>query len=199
MPTTRTLVGTALAALLYAAAAGAANAAGLDGEGRAALRAAATGEMSKLVVHEAAKDRLEAAFGGPEGGEVTLAEFEGRVVLVNFWATWCPPCRAEMPSIDRLAAELEGEPVAIVPVSTDFGDDSKPKAFFEEIGVERLEVYHDRSKDLAREAAVMGLPVTILLDREGREVARLVGDAHWDSAEAIAVMRALLSHTAGGA
>lgn len=199
MPTTRTLVGTALAALLYAAAAGAANAAGLDGEGRAALRAAATGEMSKLVVHEAAKDRLEAAFGGPEGGEVTLAEFEGRVVLVNFWATWCPPCRAEMPSLDRLAAAEAGEDVAVVTLSNDIGGVEKPRRFFEEEGIETLDLYHDPGRRVAREAGIMGLPVTLLLDRRGREVARLVGDAEWDSDSARAIIRALAERTAPGA
>ena len=195
---TRTLVGTALAALLYAAAAATANAAGLDDAGRAALRAGATGALEKLVVQHAPRAPIEAAFFDADGREMTLGEFRGKVVLVNFWATWCPPCRAEMPSIDRLAAALEGEPAAIVALSTDFGDASKPLAFFEEIGVERLAVYHDRTKAAAREAAVLGLPVTLLLDPEGREVARLVGDAHWDSPEAIQLMRRLIEDTGAG-
>jgi len=159
--------------------------------GTAAAAELATGEMSKLAVHAEPKPRMEAAFTGPDG-ETTLADFEGRVVLLNFWATWCAPCRKEMPAIDRLAAAMAGEDFAVVALSTDFGGTERPIRFLDEIGVEHLALYHDPRKAMAQEAAILGLPVTVLLDRQGREVARLVGDAEWDTPEAKAVIRRLI-------
>ncbi|MEM9148428.1 MAG: TlpA disulfide reductase family protein [Pseudomonadota bacterium] len=190
------LTGLALSALLYAAIAGSANPA--EAGDAAALRALATGHMSKLVVHETPKPAPEAVFYDETGAERQLAEFKGKVAVVNFWATWCPPCRAEMPSLDRLMGDIENEGGVVIALSTDFGGLSKPKAFYEEVGLAHLGLYHDRSRAVSREAAVLGLPVTLILDPEGREVGRLVGDAEWDSAEAIAVVRALAEPGAGG-
>jgi thiol-disulfide isomerase/thioredoxin len=146
--------------------------------------------MQRLVIHTEPKDRIAAEFVDADGATLTFADFEGRVLVVNFWATWCPPCRAEMPSLDRLSEQLGTEDFAVVALSTDFGGMAKPKAFFEEIGV-TLPLYQDTTRGVAREAAVMGLPVTLLLDRSGREVARLIGDAEWDSPEAVAVLKAI--------
>ncbi len=184
-----------LGAFVYTALSAAANAAALETAELDELRALATGEMSKLVVHDAPKPTLQAVFYDEAGAALTLGDFDGRVALVNFWATWCPPCLAEMPSIDRLAAAVTDAPVAVVAVSTDFGSLDRPRAFYERTGIESLGLYHDRDRSLAKAAELMGLPVTLLLDREGREVARLVGDAHWDSAEAEALLRALAEMT----
>ena len=197
MPTRPSRIAALLAALLYAAAPGAANAAGLDAGERAALAELATGTLAGLEVHDAARPAPETPFLDGEGAEVTLADFRGKVVLVNFWATWCPPCVAEMPSLDALATEMAGEDFAVVPVSTDFGGLEKPRGFYEKTGISALPLYLDATQELARAASVPGLPVTLLLDREGREVARLTGDAHWDAAEAKAVVSHLISATAG--
>lgn len=183
-------------ALLYAGAPGPANAAELTPDQRAGIAELRGEGMAKLVLHETPKPAMEGSFLAPGGGEMTLTAFEGQVVVVNFWATWCPPCRAEMPSLDRLSQTLGGEDLSVVAMSTDFGGFSKPQAFFEEIGVESLDVYLDGKRALAREAAVVGLPVTLLLDREGREVGRLIGDAEWDGPEALAVIEALMAATA---
>ena len=155
--------------------------------------------MSKLVVHETPKPMVEARFRDADGAEIGFADFAGKVVVVNFWATWCPPCRKEMPSLDRLAAETDGTDVAVVAISNDLGGLAKPRAFFEEQGITHLALYHDPGRKLAREVGILGLPVTLILDREGREVARLVGDAEWDAAEAKAVIGRIAELTGGGA
>jgi len=195
-PLARLAAALGLGATLYAALPQAANAGSWGAEDRAALAALATGHMEKLVVHETAKPALEAAFEDGTGEAVALAEFRGRVVLLNFWATWCPPCRAEMPALDRLAGAMEGEDFAVVTLSNDFGGAAKPKMFFEETGIEHLALYVDPTRQIARKAGILGLPVTLLLDRKGREVARLVGDAEWDSAEAKAAIAALIERSA---
>ena len=192
----------AVGALLYGLAALSANAAdglsagSLSAEDRAALDALRQGEMAKLVLHDEVRPPIEEPFRDGEGGEVRLADFSGKVVLVNLWATWCAPCRAEMPSIDRLAAEMAGEDLAVVALSTDRFGAERIQAFFDEIGVEHLAVYQDKRSELARAAGAMGLPVTLILDREGREVARLTGDAEWDSPEAKAFLARLIELTA---
>jgi thiol-disulfide isomerase/thioredoxin len=194
----------AVGALLYGLAAAGANfgadaADGLSAEDRAALEALRQGEMAKLVIHDEARPPIEEAFRDAEGNEVRLADFSGKVALVNLWATWCAPCRAEMPSIDRLAADLAGGDLAVVALSTDRFGAERIREFFDEIGVEHLEIYQDKRSEVARAAGAMGLPITLLLDREGREVARLTGDAAWDSPEATALLARLVELTAPGA
>jgi thiol-disulfide isomerase/thioredoxin len=192
----------AVGALLYGLAALSANAAdglapgGLSAGERAALDALRQGEMAKLVLHEAALPAIDEAFRDAAGNEVRFADFAGKIVLVNLWATWCAPCRAEMPSIDRLAAAMAGEELAVVALSTDRFGAERIEEFFDEIGVERLAIYQDQRSEVARAAGAMGLPVTLLLDREGREVARLTGDAEWDSPEAKAFLARLMEVTA---
>jgi len=196
MPAFRPLAASAAGALLYAALALPANADALSQEALDGLAALREGDMVKLEVHAEPRPPMEAGFLGPDGEEMTLAAFEGSVVLMNFWATWCAPCRREMPSIDALARDMEGPDFRVLAVSTDFGGFEKPRKFLDDIGVERLEVYLDAERELARAAGATGLPVTLLLDREGREVARLLGDAHWDGPEAKAVIEHLVAATA---
>jgi thiol-disulfide isomerase/thioredoxin len=191
----------AVGALLYGLAALSANAVAgpLAAEDRAALDALRTGEMAKLVLHDEARPPIEEAFRDEGGGEVRISDFAGKVVLVNLWATWCAPCRAEMPSIDRLAAGMAGEELAVVPLSTDRFGPERIRSFYDEIGVEHLRIYQDRRSEVARAAGAMGLPVTLILDRDGREIARLTGDAEWDSPEARAFLARLIELTAPGA
>jgi thiol-disulfide isomerase/thioredoxin len=189
-----------LAAMLYGALALTANptlAAGLDAEGRSAVMAMRQGDMGKLVIHEAPKPRLSEGFENENGKRMTLADFAGKMVVLNFWATWCPPCRAEMPSLDRLAGIVKKDGVEVVALSTDRGGVRQVKPFFDEIGVKNLAIYNDKTNKTAREAALIGLPVTLILDRQGREIARLTGDAHWDSDTAVAIVRRLADLTKG--
>ena len=183
-----------LIACLYAAAlTGATPALALSPEARATVEAARAGEMEKLVVHDAPKDRLETPFADADGAQATVADWEGKVVVLNFWATWCPPCLKEMPSLDRLAAERSGEDFAVLAISTDRGDAEKPARWFAENGIEHLAMLHDARMALAREAAILGQPTTLILDRQGREVARYQGEAEWDSADAWAVIEAVIA------
>ncbi|MEO1611814.1 MAG: TlpA disulfide reductase family protein [Pseudomonadota bacterium] len=176
----------ALGAMLYGAAALSATpaAAEITADERAALMEARTGDMKKLVIHKEARPKLERAFQAKNGGAVTIDRFAGKVTVVNFWATWCPPCRKEMPYLDQLQADISGDDFEVVAIALDRASVGKIEDFFLSIGSENLVIYRDPSLRLGTEAGVLGMPVTIILDREGREVARLQGEAKWDGPEA---------------
>jgi thiol-disulfide isomerase/thioredoxin len=188
----------ALAALLYGAiclTANAAAAAELSAADRATLKQLRGGDMVKLIVHAAPRDRITETFRDLYGNRLTLADYSGKVVLLNIWATWCPPCRAEMPSLDRLAGEMEGPDFALIALSTDRGGVERVAQFYDDYLIDNLDIMHDRSGNFARQAGVLGLPVTLILDRQGREIARLLGDADWDSPEARAILRRIIEMT----
>jgi thiol-disulfide isomerase/thioredoxin len=134
----------------------------------------------------------ELTFFDADGNEVTLADFEGDVVVLNLWATWCAPCRREMPSLDRLQAELGADGLSVIALSLDRGDVAKVRDFFDELEIEHLAVYHDPEARAGRELGAPGLPTTVVIDRAGREVGRLLGPAEWDSPEALALLRTVL-------
>jgi thiol-disulfide isomerase/thioredoxin len=154
--------------------------------------------LTRLTVHEAPRPAATSVFVGADGSEHRLTDWPGKVVLVNFWATWCPPCLKEMPSIDRLAGAMEGADFEVLAISTDRGDIGKPTRWFAENGIEHLEVLHDPKMTLAREVALLGQPTTLILDRQGREIARYVGEAEWDSPEAKALIEGIIAETATG-
>ncbi|MHA6346777.1 TlpA family protein disulfide reductase [Roseivivax sp. CAU 1761] len=158
-------------------------------EAAAALR---SGDMKKLVFHSAAKPAPGTGFETFEGKPLDLADFRGKWVLVNFWATWCAPCRKEMPMLSELQREMGGAGFEVVTIATGRNPQPAMKKFFSEIGVSNLPLHRDPKSALARDMAVLGLPVTLILDPEGREVARLQGDADWSSASAKAVLRELV-------
>ena len=161
-----------------------------------ALEALREGTMKKLSFSDpvAVSDK---AFTDPDGGDFSLADFQGKHVLVNFWATWCAPCRKEMPMLSELQTEFGGDAFEVVTIAT--GRNSVPgiRKFFEEIGVDNLPLYLDPKQKLARDMAVLGLPITLILDPEGREIARMRGDAEWNSDSAKAIIRALIAPTEG--
>ena len=134
----------------------------------------------------------ELTFLDAEGHEVRLADFQGKVVVLNLWATWCAPCRREMPSLDRLQAKFGGDGLEVIALSLDRGDVAKVREFFEELEIANLAVYQDPQARAGRELGAPGLPTTVVIDRAGREVGRLLGPAEWDSNEALAVIKALL-------
>ncbi|MFD1913292.1 TlpA family protein disulfide reductase [Halodurantibacterium flavum] len=176
-------------AVLYTAIALGANAAAA-GTGAEALR---EGDMRKLVFHTDPRPLPRAALLDERDAPQDLTGYEGRIVVLNFWATWCAPCRHEMPSLDRLEATLGGGDLAVVPVATGRNPVPGIERFYAEAGITHLPVLRDPSSALAREMGVLGLPVTVILDREGREIARLTGDAEWDSDSAIAILTALIA------
>ncbi len=128
------------------------------------------------------------------GRTLTLADFKGRVVLLNIWATWCAPCRHEMPSLDRLQAALGGDGrFVVVALSIDRGGLDKPRRFYQEVGIKHLALYGDPTGGrVGPVLGVVGMPTTLLIDGAGREIGRLTGPAEWDTAEAQALMRAAI-------
>lgn len=165
--------------------------AGLSAEGRAEIEALRTGDMRKLILHEAPKAPLEVEILTERGAPLAFADFDGPVVLVNMWATWCPPCLHEMPSLDRLSAAMEGRGVDVVTVNVERGGRERAAEWMEQQGLRNLEVYADERMRLGRETGALGLPTTLILDSQGRELARLQGDAEWDSPEAQALLTRL--------
>ena len=177
-------------AVLYTALAFGANAAMAD---IAALEALRAGTMKKLVFLSEAKPVSQIAFTDPEGGEHKLSDWQGKYVLLNFWATWCAPCRKEMPGLEEIQTEFGGETFEVVPIAT--GRNALPgiRRFFEEIGATNLPILLDPKQKLARDMAVLGLPITVILNPEGQEIARLRGDAEWNSKSAKAIIAALIN------
>ncbi|MEO1468012.1 MAG: TlpA disulfide reductase family protein [Pseudomonadota bacterium] len=171
---------------------------------REALVEMAGQALPNLVIHDEARDRYETGFETGDGQPVTLADFAGDVVVMNIWATWCPPCVHEMPSLDRLAATMAGSDVQVITVSVDRTGVGRVERFFADTGneahprIEALEIYIDKPNRLPREAAVIGLPVTMILDRQGREIARLTGDAEWDAPAVVAMLRHIAQLTESG-
>lgn len=121
----------------------------------------------------------------------SLKDFAGKLILVNFWATWCGPCREEMPSLDRLQAKLGGERFQVVPISLDRGGTDRVLAFLKDNGIGHLTTYFDAASKSLALFTLPGLPTSVLIDAKGRQVARLIGPAQWDSPEAVALIESL--------
>lgn len=157
------------------------------------LSSYAQGTLSKLEVKESPPMRPSTVFTGPNGDEMTLADFEGQVILVNLWATWCAPCVAEMPSLSKLKAHYDAQDVNfdVVAISVDRTREEAAQ-FLTELDIENLGLYHDKSFAIARAAGARGLPVSILYNENGRELARLSGEADWNSEEAKALIDSVL-------
>jgi len=133
-----------------------------------------------------------------DGARTSLAAFRGRVVLLNFWATWCGPCRAEMPSLDRLAGRLAGADFVVVPVSEDRGGLGDIRPYYAQLDLDHLPVYLDPQVRLARQLRVKGLPTTVFIDRDGNEIGRMLGWAEWDSPTWLKVIRGMIGAGASG-
>ena len=175
-------------AVLYTALVLGANAATAD---TAALEALREGTMKKLIFSDP-QAVSEVTFTDPEGGQRKLSDYEGKHVVVNFWATWCAPCRKEMPMLSELQNEFGGDGFEVVTIATGRNSVMGIKKFFEEVGVDNLPLYLDPRSGLARDMGILGLPVTLILDPEGQEIARMRGDAEWSSESAKAILRALI-------
>jgi thiol-disulfide isomerase/thioredoxin len=138
-------------------------------------------------------------FVDAEGRAATLDDFRGRVVLLNLWATWCVPCRREMPALDRLQSALGGRDFVVLPLAVDRGGIAPVKHFFEELGVKALGVFIDQSQQAIARLGSPGLPTTLLIDREGHEIGRQLGAAAWDSPQTVRLLRRLLEPRSGDA
>ncbi|MDE0849896.1 TlpA disulfide reductase family protein [Yoonia sp.] len=175
-------------ALLYTALGLLANTALADVSTFEALR---EGDMRKLNFHSDPRPASNQPFTGEDGNEMTLAAYEGQITVVNFWATWCAPCRAEMPHLSDLQTQLGSDDLSVVTIATGRNPRPAMERFFDEISVDNLPLHADPRSTLARNMGVLGLPITVILDRDGQEIARLQGDADWSSESAIAILTAI--------
>lgn len=152
----------------------------------------AKGEMTTFVPRRSRDVIADLKFADKTGAERSISEWRGRVVLLNLWATWCAPCRKEMPSLDRLQSRMGGEEFEVVAVSVDRKGPEVSGAFLEETDARNLALYIDRSGKIARDIKGFGLPITVLIGREGEEIGRLIGPAEWDSEDAVALIEAAI-------
>lgn len=148
---------------------------------------------ASFIIHPAPKEVPDIPFADEQGRTLSLKDFRGKTLLLNIWATWCGPCRREMPTLDRLQARLGGERFQVVALSIDRGGPSAIQKFYAETGVRDLALYVDTTGRAGSSLGLVGLPGTLLIDPEGREVGRLIGPAEWDSPEMIAFLEAQIS------
>ncbi|MEL7543647.1 MAG: TlpA disulfide reductase family protein [Pseudomonadota bacterium] len=174
-----------------------------------ALRPLAKGDMGTFVVKKApapAPDKLawktfdlaSAEETETDGKPARLNDWSGKVVLVNLWATWCAPCRKEMPDLVKLREELAGPDFELLAISIDRGGPAKPKRFLNEIGAQALGLHQGPTTTTSGPLKAFGMPTTVLFDRQGRELGRLVGPADWKSEAAKVLMRKAIEATRAG-
>lgn len=129
---------------------------------------------------------------------MTLQDFRGKFVLLNIWATWCPSCREEMPTLDRLQTKLGGPDFEVVAISIDQGGPYAVRSFYDEVDLRALRIFIDKTTDVMTDLGIAAIPVTLLIDREGREIGRKIGPAVWDSPEIVTLIRGYVSPAASG-
>jgi thiol-disulfide isomerase/thioredoxin len=158
----------------------------------------ARGEVAALSVAHTPFRVPELAFKDSAGHDRTLTEWRGRTLLLNLWATWCVPCRKEMPALDALQADLGGKNFEVVAVNIDTRDAEKPLAFLKDIGVKHLNYYSDQSarvfQDLKMAGKAFGMPTTLIVDRNGCEIGEMAGPAEWASADGQQLMSAAIAN-----
>ncbi|HET6376321.1 MAG TPA: TlpA disulfide reductase family protein [Methylocella sp.] len=163
-------------------------------EGAARLKPLVHGEIAALMLSVKPKPLSDLSFTAPDGTKMSLSEFKGRTVLLNLWATWCVPCRTEMPALDRLQGLLGAENFTVVAINVDTAKLERPKAFFGEAGIKNLTLYADSTaaafQSLKQAGKALGLPTTILIGKDGCEIGTMAGPARWDSPDALALLKA---------
>lgn len=157
----------------------------------------ATGAVAAFQLTRKPADLSQIAYTNADGAATTIGASVGRVRLVNLWATWCAPCRREMPALDRLQGELGGEDFAVLPINIDVGDAGKPRAFLEAIKTKNLALNTDPDmatfEAMKKRGLALGLPVTALIDRQGCLIGHMNGPAEWDSDDAKALIKAAIA------
>ena len=161
--------------------------------GEGLSKALATGSLAAFLIHPEPKPLPDLAFQDGAGKPLKLSDWKGKVVLVNLWATWCAPCRKEMPDLSKLQAELGSDQFEVLAISVDRKGAEASAAFLKETGADNLKLYVEPSTKIVGEIRSAGLPATLLIDREGRELGRLLGPADWASPEAQALVKAAIA------
>lgn len=144
--------------------------------------------LDKFITHAAPKDLPVINVQAANGEALHLGETIDRLSIVNFWATWCAPCRKEMPQLDALAARYQNKGVAVITLSVDRGGAGKGEKFLNELGVKHVQRLYDPSYKSARAVALIGLPTTLLINAQGQEIGRLAGEADWDAPDVHALI-----------
>ena len=161
------------------------------------------GEVAALAVARTPYRIPDLAFKDSQGRDRTLADWRGRTVLLNLWATWCVPCRREMPALDALQALLGGADFEVVAVDIDTRDPQRPLAFLKDVGVTHLAYYADASarvfEDLKTAGKAFGMPTTVIIDRNGCEIGNMAGPAEWASDDGVRLISAAIADEAGSA
>ncbi|WP_306115004.1 MULTISPECIES: TlpA disulfide reductase family protein [unclassified Roseovarius] len=162
--------------------------------GIAALGIALPAQALPLMrLHDSPREMLSPPFVDGTGRDLTLENFRGRVVLLNIWATWCVPCREEMPTLDALQSRLGGDDFHVLPLSIDRAGLKVVRRFYDEIRIQHLDMYLADSTRAMLAFGALGLPTTVLIGRDGKELGRLVGPAEWDSPEIISQMQTFIN------
>lgn len=151
---------------------------------------------SNALAEPSGADLAALTFQAGDGSALTLSDFQGKAILLNIWATWCPPCRKEMPSLDRLQALKGSDAFEVVALSIDKTGLDKVQPFYDEIGIKELDIYLDPPGSAMRTLALVGLPTTLLIDAQGKEIMRWVGPREWDQADVIAEIEQLIADRA---
>ncbi|HUR43000.1 MAG TPA: TlpA disulfide reductase family protein [Aestuariivirga sp.] len=157
-----------------------------------------TGALAAFVVKTERKPVPDIEFYDGDGKGVKIGQWKGRVVLVNLWATWCAPCRKEMPALAELQAKLGSKDFEVVAISIDRKGIEASAAFLKETGAAALKLYVEPSSRILNDLQALGLPATVLIDRQGYEIGRLLGPAQWNSPEAINLIEAALAESPRG-
>ena len=150
------------------------------------------GSLAAFALHREPKELPAFTYVDEKGKSHSLKELRGKVVLLNLWATWCGPCRHEMAWLDELQKKYGGDDFKMLTISVDRGGLAKPRRFFNQINVKFLTLYGDPTGRLAPTLHAFGMPTTLLIDRNGREVGRINGPAEWNSKEALAFVEAAI-------
>jgi thiol-disulfide isomerase/thioredoxin len=156
----------------------------------AALKPLAHGEMAALVVADRPTPAADISFVDETGKPHALTDWSGRTVLLNLWATWCTPCKREMPALDHLQAALGGERFQVVAVNLDLGGPQKGKDFYDQVALKSLAYYHDPESKVFRAVNAIGMPTSLIIDGNSCEIARIAGPADWASEDALTLLRA---------
>lgn len=169
----------------------------LSDQQKLALDKSAQGDVAGMRVLDKAFDVKQIAFNDTNGQPKKVGDYKGQKLFLHFWATWCPPCRDEMPLVEQLHNEKKDQGLVVLPVSIDLGDDQLPKAFYKQTGLKDLPFYHDGTMDsfniLRKNAIALGMPTTLLVDDKGCGIAVMSGPAHWNSSDSYALMDTFLS------
>lgn len=164
---------------------------------KAAVEPTIQGDVAAMAIRNPSEGLGALTFNNGDGNPITMADTGQKVRLVNLWATWCAPCREEMPYLEQLQAERGGDAFEVVAISVDGGGPEKPRNFYQEIGLTTLPFYHDPTigvfTELKRMSLAFGLPVTLLIDPQNRVIANMNGPAQWASPDAFAMVDAAIA------